>query len=231
MILSLIHQSDPVMKQFENAIYIRVSTKEQGASGHGLNAQRTEVQSRGYEGREFVEVESGRKDDRKVLREAIDFVRATGGKLIVSKLDRLSRSVKMLFELRDAMIRDGVEVVALNLPNFDTLSVGIYAVMGQHEAELIAERTKKGLDEAKKKRGEWRKGGFSVDARERSLEARREKMRTNENLIQAKGMISTLRKKGCSLYEISRTLNESGMKTSRGANFTPMAVSRIVAGA
>jgi len=56
-------------------------------------------------------------------------------------------------------------------------------------------------------------------------------MRTNENIIKAKGMISALRKRGASFYEISRTLNESGMKTSRGANFTPMAVSRIVAGA
>jgi DNA invertase Pin-like site-specific DNA recombinase len=229
MILSLIYQNGSAMKTFENAIYIRVSTKEQGASGHGLNAQRTEVQSRGFVGREFLEVESGRKDDRKVLREAIDFVRASGGKLIVSKLDRLSRSVKMLFELRDAMIRDGVEVVALNLPNFDTLSVGIYAVMGQHEAELIAERTKKGLDEAKKKRGEWRTGGFSSECRERSLNARREKAQTNENLIRAKGMISALRSRGASFYAISRALNDSGMKTSRGAMFTPMAVSRIVA--
>ena len=216
------------MKNFENAIYLRVSTKDQGASGHGLNAQRTEVSMRGFEGREFVEVESGRKNDRPVLREAIEFVKKSGGKLIVSKLDRLSRNVKMLFELKDAMIRDGVEVVALNLPNFDTLSVGIYAVMGQHEAELIAERTKKGLDEAKRMRGEWRTGGFDSESRKRSLDVRRAKAKENVNVVRAKGYIESLRKRGVSYYEISRSLNESGMKTIRGAMFTPMAVRRIM---
>ena len=65
------------MKTLENAIYLRVSTKKQGASGLGLEAQRADVKARGYEGREFVEVESGRKDDREVLKDAIDFLRVS----------------------------------------------------------------------------------------------------------------------------------------------------------
>ena len=217
----------PLMKTLENAIYLRVSTKKQGASGLGLEAQRADVKTRGYEGREFVEVESGRKDDREVLKEAIDFLRVSGGKLVVSKLDRLSRSVRMLFELREAMLVEGIEVVVLNLPNFDTLSVGIYAVMAQHEAELISARTKAAMAQTKIRRGEWREGNWSEETRSLALEARRKKASQNKERDQAKRQIASLLREGWSFYKISKHLNESGFKAPRGGAYSPKAVSRL----
>jgi DNA invertase Pin-like site-specific DNA recombinase len=215
------------MKTLENAIYLRVSTKKQGSSGLGLEAQRADVKSRGYEGREFIEVESGRKDEREVLREAIAFLRVSGGKLVVSKLDRLSRSVRMLFELREAMLVEGIEVVVLNLPNFDTLSVGIYAVMAQHEAEVCSERTKKAMAEKRKRDGEWRVGNWTEAVRAKAIEARRKKAEKSEPRNQAKRQIVSLVREGWSFYKISKHLNESGFKAPRGGFYTPKAVSRL----
>ena len=76
--------------------YLRVSTARQGASGLGLEAQRKAVGDfldggRWTLVREFVEVESGKRDDRPKLAEAMALCRLHGAVLVIAKLDRLSR--------------------------------------------------------------------------------------------------------------------------------------------
>ena len=76
--------------------YLRQSTKRQEASGLGVEAQREIIRNYLREEEplaEFVETESGRHNNRPILKEALTLCRKTGATLIVAKLDRLSRNV------------------------------------------------------------------------------------------------------------------------------------------
>jgi DNA invertase Pin-like site-specific DNA recombinase len=85
--------------------YLRVSTDRQGKSGLGLEAQRSAVADYLNGGRwslvkEFTEIESGKRADRPMLAEAIKACRVYGAKLVIAKLDRLSRDAHFLLGLR-----------------------------------------------------------------------------------------------------------------------------------
>jgi len=128
--------------------YLRVSTKKQGASGLGLEAQREAISQFLRGGRpaaEFIETESGKRNDRPQLEAAMREAKLTGARLLVAKLDRLSRNAAFLMKLRDA----GLDFEACDLPNAGTLNVGIMATVAQHERELISERTRAALAAAK----------------------------------------------------------------------------------
>ena len=85
--------------------YLRVSTNKQGALGLGIEAQRRAVEDYLNGGRwtlvaEFVEVESGKHDDRPKLAEALALCRLHNATLIIAKLDRLSRDAHFLLGLQ-----------------------------------------------------------------------------------------------------------------------------------
>ncbi len=130
--------------------YERVSTVRQGRSGLGLEAQRKAIDdfaaSRGAEviGR-FTEVESGGKDARPKLTEALHLAKLTGATLVIAKLDRLSRNAIFLLTLRDS----GVRFLAVDMPEANDLTVGIMALVAQQEREAISRRTKEALAAAK----------------------------------------------------------------------------------
>ena len=126
--------------------YLRVSTAGQGKSGLGLDAQRAAV--RGYLNggswkllAEVVEVESGKRNDRPKLAEAMALCRLHGATLLVAKLDRLSRDAAFLMNLQNA----GVRFVAADLPQANEMTVGIMAVVAQAERKAISTRTKEAL--------------------------------------------------------------------------------------
>lgn len=132
--------------------YLRVSTDRQGRSGLGLEAQRDAVANYLNGGTwellgEFVEVESGKNDARPQLARAMQECRLTGAKLIIAKLDRLSRDAHFLLGLQKA----GVEFVAADMPDANNLTVGIMALIAQHEREMISKRTKEALAAAKRR--------------------------------------------------------------------------------
>ena len=102
--------------------YYRVSTKQQGRSGLGLEAQKTIVNqyiSANKDSKiiaEYTEIESGRKRDRKQLNLALAQCKATNSILLIAKLDRLARNVSFIFSLREA----GIAFVACDLQDFNT---------------------------------------------------------------------------------------------------------------
>jgi DNA invertase Pin-like site-specific DNA recombinase len=84
--------------------YLRVSTDRQGRSGLGLEGQRASVENFLNGGRwqlvkEFVEIESGKRTDRPVLADALKACRLYGAKLVIAKIDRLSRDAHLLLGL------------------------------------------------------------------------------------------------------------------------------------
>jgi DNA invertase Pin-like site-specific DNA recombinase len=116
----------------------------------GLEAQQAAV--RGYLSgghwtlmAEFIEVESGGKDDRPQLAKAIQHCRMTGAKLVISKLDRLSRDIHFLTGLQKA----GIDFTAVDNPNANRLTVHNLIAVAQHEREVVSERTKVALAAAR----------------------------------------------------------------------------------
>src|SRR5215831_11576551 len=132
--------------------YLRVSTDKQGKSGLGIEAQRNAVAEYLNGGnwslvKEFVEVESGKHSDRPKLAEAVKACRVYGAKLVIAKLDRLSRDAHFLLGLEKA----GVDFVAADMPNANRLSVGIMAMVAEEERRMISKRTKDALAAAKRR--------------------------------------------------------------------------------
>ena len=123
--------------------YLRVSTARQGKSGLGIEAQRKAVEDYLNGGnwqlvKEFKETESGKKADRPELAKAFQLCRLTGAKLLIAKLDRLSRDAHFLLGLEKA----GVDFVAADMPQANRLTIGIMAVMAEDERRRISERTR-----------------------------------------------------------------------------------------
>lgn len=130
--------------------YLRVSTARQGNSGLGLEAQRDAV-ARYLDGgnwklvREMVEIESGKRNDRPAIAEALRLCRVHRATLIIAKLDRLARNVHFISSLMES----GVEFVAVDFPQANRLTVHILAAVAEHEAAMISARTKAALGAAK----------------------------------------------------------------------------------
>lgn len=138
------------MKTVHYVSYLRVSTAKQGASGLGIEAQRAAIaafvsQTGAEHLTEFVEVESGRKEDRAELRAALDFCRAKRATLLVAKLDRLARSVAFVSTVMDS----DVTLVAADNPHASRLVLHMLAAVAEFEREQISQRTRAALAMAK----------------------------------------------------------------------------------
>ncbi len=130
--------------------YLRVSTDKQGRSGMGLEAQRAAVDAFLNGGQwelvaEFVEVETGKNDERPKLQEALHRAKVTGATLVIAKLDRLSRNVGFIAKLQDAKIK----FVCADMPAADEMTIGFLAVVAQRERKMISERTRDAMQAAK----------------------------------------------------------------------------------
>jgi DNA invertase Pin-like site-specific DNA recombinase len=139
-----------VQKTQKFVSYLRVSTARQGQSGLGIEAQRSSVTNYLNGGSwklvgEFVEVESGKNNNRPELQKALSACRIHNATLVVARLDRLARNAHFLLGLKEA----GVDFVCVDMPAANALTIGIMAMVAQEEARLISARTKAALAQAK----------------------------------------------------------------------------------
>jgi DNA invertase Pin-like site-specific DNA recombinase len=107
--------------------YFRVSTDRQGKSGLGLHAQREAVMDYLNGGSwtlvaEFTEVEGGKHSDRPELEKALAACKKHKAKLVIAKLDRLSRNLAFIA----ALMESGAEFVAADMPHATKLTIHIH---------------------------------------------------------------------------------------------------------
>lgn len=132
--------------------YYRVSTERQGISGLGLDAQRQAVHDFASANGflltdEYIEVESGRKQNRPVLLQALGECKREQATLLIARLDRLGRNVAFISKLMEA----GVDFKAVDNPYAGKLVVHIMAAFAEHERDIISQRTIEALQVAKAK--------------------------------------------------------------------------------
>lgn len=223
--------------------YFRVSRKSQGRDGLGMDAQRSAVANFLNGGAwtlagKFEEVETGKRADRPELAKAIALCKASNAKLLIAKLDRLTRDLHFLTTLEKA----GIDFVCCDMPQANRLTIHILGAVAQQEREMITSRTKAALAEIKAKieRGETHVGKRSGKPVQRlggpkaltpALAAKGRQARSKAALERASKIaptIHSLRKGGLTLQEIADRLNEMDVKTSRGANWSPMTVKRVL---
>ena len=137
----------------KSCIYLRVSTQKQGFNGLGIQAQRdiclNYIKNSGHEFiSEFSDVESGKNRNRPGLMQAIDFCKKNDCELVFARLDRLARDVEFTFK----DINTGIKVYFCDMPQLNTLILGVMAAVAQYERELISQRTKAAL-KAKREKG------------------------------------------------------------------------------
>ena len=212
------------MSQGSIVTYLRVSTQKQGQSGLGLEAQRKAVEDYLNGGdwnilEELVEVESGKNSKRPKLLEAIELCKASGAKLVVAKIDRLTRDAAFLLNLKDA----GIDFIAADMPEANRLTIGIMALVAEQEREAISKRTKAALAAAKargQQLGAYRDGVFvgrkgTAEDAERATQARTAlfKART-ANIRPLLDRIDP--EKAKSLRAIANGLNEMNVPTVTG---------------
>jgi DNA invertase Pin-like site-specific DNA recombinase len=216
--------------------YFRVSTARQGRSGLGIEAQREAVKAYLNGGdwqivAECTEVESGKRADRPELDKALDAARLHRACLVVSKVDRLTRSVAFLSCLLEA----GVDVRFADLPAIEGATgrfmLQQMVAVAELEAGMISARTKAALAAAKR-RGKVLGGnrGFLPNAKMRKASAATLEKRTAARAALLAPIIAELQAAGAtSLKAIAAKLNERKIPTARGdGSWTATQVMRVL---
>lgn len=204
---------ETVMSSICYVAYFRVSTVRQGASGLGLEAQKSAVRSFLGSGcgslvREFTEVESGKSKSRPELAEAIDVCRTTGATLLIAKLDRLARNVAFIANL----LESGVKFTAVDMPNADRFMLHVYAAMAEEEGRRISERTRAALASAKAR-------GVALGQNGRALAAKN-KLEADEFAASMKPRLrSLIDGRGMTFSDVATHLNHLNVATPRGGKW------------
>jgi len=210
--------------------YCRVSTQKQGYSGLGLEGQREMIRNylKGLEPiAEFIEVESGKKNNRPKLTEALELCKKTGSTLIVAKLDRLSRSVSFTSKLLESEIN----IIFTDMPEANRLVLHIISSISEYELSLVRTRTKAALAQKKKVMNLGKPENLLDNLQEnvaKSNATNKQKALENPNNKRAASMLRLLTKENMTLQQMADTLNSERFITSQGSQFTPSAVSVLI---
>lgn len=202
--------------------YLRVSTEEQALSGLGLADQRAtleaEAKRRGWDDVDYVTDDgySAKSLARPGIKDALDRLRTgKAGVLVVSKLDRLSRSLLDFAGLMAQAEREGWRIVVLDMAIDTTTPSGalmahVMSAFSEYERRLIGARTSAALQQLKSQ-------GVRLGRPRAMADAVRERI-VNE------------RTEGKTLAAIAEGLNAEGVPTARGgAKWYPSTVKAALA--
>ena len=141
--------------------YARVSTKKQAKDGNSLEAQEKALRENGaieiyYDA--FTGTQTDRPELNKLKEQLVD-----GDMLIVTKLDRLGRSLSKTTELITDLLEKGVKIHILNLgvlsnDSVNTLLRNVLLAFAQFERDMIVERTSEGKAILRETDPDWKDG-------------------------------------------------------------------------
>ena len=203
--------------------YLRVSTDKQGITGLGMDAQRESVlryvSTRGRLLAEFIEVESGRKENRPQLRAALEECRRRRAVLLIARLDRLARNVAFIANLMNS----DVEFVAVDMPQANRLTIHILAAVAEHEREMISQRTKAALAAAKAR-------GIKLGnpRYQEALARARAALQYRPPPAEVVSLMSEWRGQGDVLRRIAARLNDLNIRTPQGCHWYASTVRAVL---
>ena len=205
--------------------YYRVSTKRQGLSGLGLEAQLTAVSQlvatrAGTVVASYQEIEKGKRKDRPELLKALAHARRSKAILVIAKLDRLARNVNFISTLMEM----GVPFTCCDMPEANEFTLHIIAAVAEHEYKMTSQRTRAALASRKARglpigaqhpkcksimdiEGAWGKG--------QQLGSRSNAVKARELVKDLVPIMQSLRAAGETLQKIADRLNALG-QTTRG---------------
>ncbi|WP_318433395.1 recombinase family protein [Photobacterium leiognathi] len=212
-------------------IYYRVSTKRQGESGLGLEAQQRDVAlyldsyADNYDVLdEFTDVESGGYSDRPNYLAAVALAESKGATLLVSKLDRVSRDVEEI-----ARLIKQVDFRVACMPFADKFQLHLYAALAEQERDFIKKRTKAALQSAKERGTKLGRPTKKEELQEMGRKAGEAmKVQADQFAEKLRAIIVPMRNAGVSLNSIAEALNTQGFRTQRGKNWTPAGVRNVL---
>ena len=205
--------------------YYRVSTRRQGQSGLGLEAQSKAVADY-LVGRELVaeytEIESGKRSDRPQLAEALATCRKQKATLVIAKLDRLARNVAFVANLMES----GVDFRCCDMPEVNRTMLQLWAVMAEWERDQISRRTKEALAAAKARGVRL---GSPVPERGSAIGAASTEAKAEAHAANVLPIIDSIKATGItSLRDIAAALNARGVKAARGGEWYAATVGRVI---
>ncbi|SGZ17347.1 recombinase family protein [Moritella viscosa] len=215
----------------EYILYYRVSTQQQGDSGLGLEAQVRDcklyldnyTESMDQVIGTFQDIASGAKDDRPQYLKAVALAEKTGATILVSKLDRISRSVSTI-----ALLIERVNIKISCMPFADKFQLHLYAALAEQERDFISLRTKAAL-QSKRDRGESFNRSNAIHEPAVRVKANATK-RANADAWKAKvlPMIKAVVNDTATYADACKILNEMGVKSRLGKQLHPTTISRIL---
>lgn len=208
----------------KNAVaYYRASTKGQGKSGLGIAAQKKDIKQYQQQfniniQREYLDILSGKRSDRRELKKAIRYCKKANASLIFANIDRLARDAFFVAVL----ILSKVDIVAVDRPNATKLDLLEDAIRAQREGEIISKRTKVALQEAKER-------GVLLGTFGKVL-AERNKKRSHEFTEKMRPIIAGLRMEGfISVQSLTDELNRRKISSYRqGSKWHKSTVHKVV---
>ncbi len=135
--------------------YARVSSREQAEDTHALEQQSARLKAAGAS-EIFVEVQSGRKDNRPKLKEIMDLVQNRRvDEVIVTRIDRLARSLPKLRQLIEVFSKSGVNLVFLDQSmdlssSQGKLMANMLGSLAEWETDMLSDRVRHGKEHHRK---------------------------------------------------------------------------------
>ncbi len=201
--------------------YIRVSTNKQKRSGLSLEFQQSKIKEFLKDGdelvKEYVEVSSGMKNNRKILNECMSFCKKNNYTLLIYRLDRFSRRVSFISRIME----ENIKFIVTQYPNSTPFQLHLFSVISEEERRRISENTKNSLKMCKLRGVELGKNGkyvLSKKNKEESIKFSKKYKELFEKLIE----------EGNSYSSVSRYMNSKGYKSYRGNKFYPQTIQNMM---
>lgn len=210
--------------------YARVSTKKQGLDGLGMEDQVKQIKDYAVRNnltiiKIYKETESGNKTDkhRPELSKAISQSKINKCKLVIARIDRLSRNVEFTYKL----LNSKVDFVCIDMPQANTMTIGFMSVIAQNYRDQVSANTKRAL--ARKKENGDKLGNVINLVRYRNKGRITHKQNCSkfatDKLQMIKGFMST----GVTSYKgLADLLNKHQVPTMRAKKWYPTTIKNIL---